>query len=245
MVTNSATNTPTGASGTVLQGQGVGTASAFSTATFPSTATGTGTILRADGTNWVATTSTYPNTNAVNTLLYASSANVMSALPTANSGVLATDGSGVPSITATPTVTSITFGSGTALSNYLQSTFTPAMAFGGGTTGIAYSTQSGTYTRIGRMIFITLIMTLTSKGSSTGTATITGMPVAAGINSQILFCQADSLTYTGDTFPFCAINSGSSTLSIFASGSNTTFATMSDTNFANTTTIRVTGAYMA
>lgn len=62
MVTNNAANNPTGASGKVLQGQGVGTASNFSTATYPATATGTGTILRADGTNWVATTATYPTT---------------------------------------------------------------------------------------------------------------------------------------------------------------------------------------
>lgn len=98
MATNNAANNPTAASGKVLQGQGVGTASNFSTATYPSTATSTGTLLRADGTNWSATTSTYPNTNAANTLLYASSANTMAALATANNGVLKTDGSGVPSI---------------------------------------------------------------------------------------------------------------------------------------------------
>lgn len=34
----------------------------WSTATYPSTATGTGTILRANGTNWVASTATYPDT---------------------------------------------------------------------------------------------------------------------------------------------------------------------------------------
>lgn len=85
MVTNNSVNEPTAASGKVLQGQGVGT----------------GTILRADGTNWSATTSTYPNTNAANTLLYASSANTMAALTTANSGVLTTNSSGVPSIDTT------------------------------------------------------------------------------------------------------------------------------------------------
>jgi hypothetical protein len=52
----------TGTLGTVLQGQGAGATPKYSTATYPSTATGTGTILRADGTNWVATTATYPNT---------------------------------------------------------------------------------------------------------------------------------------------------------------------------------------
>lgn len=62
MVTNNSVNEPTAASGKVLQGQGVGTTSNFSTATYPSTATGTGKILRADGTNWVATTATYPDT---------------------------------------------------------------------------------------------------------------------------------------------------------------------------------------
>jgi hypothetical protein len=57
-------------------------------------------------------TSTYPLTNVVNTLLYASSANVMAALATANSGVLVTSAGGVPSIsTALPaslTATSLT-----------------------------------------------------------------------------------------------------------------------------------------
>lgn len=42
-------------------------------------------------------TSTYPATNAINTLLYASGANTMAALSTANGSTLITDGSGVPS----------------------------------------------------------------------------------------------------------------------------------------------------
>jgi len=62
MVTNNSCDEPTAASGKVLQGQGVGTANNFSTATYPSTATSTGTIMRADGTNWVASTATYPDT---------------------------------------------------------------------------------------------------------------------------------------------------------------------------------------
>jgi len=93
--------TATGSAGQVLQSGGASANPSYSTATYPSTATGTGTLLRADGTNWVATTSTYPNTNAVSTLLYASSANVMAALATANGGVLTTSSSGVPSIDTT------------------------------------------------------------------------------------------------------------------------------------------------
>jgi hypothetical protein len=46
-------------------------------------------------------TSTYPATNAANTLLYASSANTMAALATANSSVLVTSSGGVPSLSTT------------------------------------------------------------------------------------------------------------------------------------------------
>ena len=102
--TSAITQLAAGSAGQVLQSGGASADPAYSTATFPTTATGTGTLLRADGTNWVATTSTYPNTNAVSTLLYASSANVMAALATANYGILNTDSSGVPSITASPTI---------------------------------------------------------------------------------------------------------------------------------------------
>jgi hypothetical protein len=111
MVTNSSTNTPTGATGTVLQGQGIGTANAFSTATYPATATGTGTILRADGTNWSATTATYPATTTVSQILYSSSANVVSGLATANRAVLTTNATGVPVATALATDGQLIIGS--------------------------------------------------------------------------------------------------------------------------------------
>ncbi len=72
-----------------------------------------GQIIRS-GANAAPTwsTSTYPATNAINTLLYASAANVMSALATANSGFLVTDSGGIPSISSTVpafTTSSITF----------------------------------------------------------------------------------------------------------------------------------------
>ena len=85
------------AAGKVLQ-SGNAAIPTWSTPTYPSASGGAGVLLRSDGTNYVATTSTYPNTNAINTLLYASAANVMSALTTGNNGVLVTSNTGVPSI---------------------------------------------------------------------------------------------------------------------------------------------------
>ena len=67
--------------GTATAGQvlrsGASAAPTWSTATYPSTATATGTILRADGTNWVATTATYPTTVTDDQVLYGTATNVV------------------------------------------------------------------------------------------------------------------------------------------------------------------------
>lgn len=83
-----------GSAGQVLQSGGAASNPAYSTATFPSTATVTGTILRADGTNWVATTATYPSTTTSQQILYSTANNVVGQLTTANSKFPATNSSG-------------------------------------------------------------------------------------------------------------------------------------------------------
>jgi hypothetical protein len=64
-----------GSTGQILRSAAAG-APTWSTATYPSTATGTGTIMRADGTNWVATTATFPTTATAGKILRASGTNV-------------------------------------------------------------------------------------------------------------------------------------------------------------------------
>ncbi len=71
---------PSSTSGQVLQSAGASADPAFSTATYPSTATGTGTFLRANGTNWVASSSTIPDTFAQGDLIYGSASNTLTAL---------------------------------------------------------------------------------------------------------------------------------------------------------------------
>jgi len=63
-----------------------------------------------------------------------------------------------------------------ALDDYAEGSWTPALAFTGGTTGITYSIQSGVYTKIGRLLIMSYSIVLTSKGSSTGSARIQGFP---------------------------------------------------------------------
>jgi len=80
----------------LLVGEGTGSIVALATGT-------AGQILQSGGATGdpAYSTTTYPTTNAINTILYASAANTMSALATANDGVLVTSSSGVPSIDAT------------------------------------------------------------------------------------------------------------------------------------------------
>ncbi len=189
--TNFITTTVTYPDASVTAGKVIisdGTNYVASTPTFPNTATGTGTLLRADGTNWVATTSTYPNTNALNTLLYASSANVMAALATATNGVLITDGTtGIPSISST-------------LPTAVQGNITSVGTIASGTwNGTAIDVAHGGTGRA----------TLTNHGVLVGATTSAITQLAAGTNGQVLVgstsadpvfatlgASAGSLTYT-------------------------------------------------
>lgn len=74
---NAINATIAGSSGQILQSGGASADPTWTTATFPSTATGVGTILSADGTNWAATTATYPTTTSAGTILVSSSANAV------------------------------------------------------------------------------------------------------------------------------------------------------------------------
>ena len=126
---------------------------AWSTATYPTVATGTGTILRANGTNWIASTSTFADTYAISTILFASSANTVTGLATANSAVLVTNSTGVPawsgtmtngqiiigSTSATPTAATITAGTGISVTNGAAS-----ITIAGTTNALTYNDVSGT-----------------------------------------------------------------------------------------------------
>jgi hypothetical protein len=81
-----------GSSGQILRSAGASALPSWSTATYPATATTSGRILRADGTNWVESTATYPNTIAANQAVYGTGANTIGVgtLPLAAGGTGAT-----------------------------------------------------------------------------------------------------------------------------------------------------------
>jgi hypothetical protein len=90
-------NTSLGASGALAQSDG--TKINYTTATYPSTATSAGKFLRADGTNWAASTATLANTYNQYDMLYASAANTVTGLAKASNSALTSNLASVPAWT--------------------------------------------------------------------------------------------------------------------------------------------------
>jgi hypothetical protein len=62
------------------------------------------------------------------------------------------------------------------LDDYEEGSWTPVVAFGGGSTGITYTTQVGWYVKIGQLVIVGGKFNLSAKGSSTGGMSISGLP---------------------------------------------------------------------
>jgi len=59
---------------------------------------------------------------------------------------------------------------------YETGTWTPSITFGGGSTGITYTTQEGSYIRNGSVVYVAGVIVLSAVGSDTGSAKIEGLP---------------------------------------------------------------------
>ena len=101
------------------------------------------------------------------------------------------------------TANGVKFNGGSSTLNYYEEgTFTPGLTFGGGSTGMTFFDRAGVYTRIGRQVTCTIYLALTAKGSSTGDASLTGLPFTNGNynrgSSSAASIRFDNITYSGD-----------------------------------------------
>lgn len=96
--------TAAGSAGQVLVSGGASADPTWSTATFPATAGAAGTVLRSNGTNWVASTDTFPDTATAGDILIATAANTWGSLADVATGqALMSGGVGVaPAYTGSP-----------------------------------------------------------------------------------------------------------------------------------------------
>jgi hypothetical protein len=71
------------------------------------------------------------------------------------------------------------------LDDYEEGTWTPVIGGAGGTSGQAYSAQTGTYIRIGRLVIVFFRVALSTLGTITGNAEIQGLPFTSSADVQV------------------------------------------------------------
>lgn len=119
-------------------------------------------------------------------------------------------------------------------------TWTPSLQFGGAAVSMTYGTQSGDFVKIGNLVIATFDITLTAKGSSTGNASIAGLPFTvhnsgpAGGTGGIIANYANLASLTGA--PGTQGSANGTTLSINQTGAAGS-ASLTEANFTNTSTI--------
>ena len=127
--------------------------------------------------------------------------------------------------------------------NYAQGTWTPQLAFGGLSTGITYSQQLGTYTRIGNIVFINVLLAVTNIGSATGAATVTGLPITSGAMVSNLFMVLIN-DPAGGSYTTGIIPAASTFINMYTIVASTGVAAqLTNGNFVNSNGIRIQGSY--
>lgn len=126
--------------------------------------------------------------------------------------------------------------------------FTPTLNFGGASVGLIYSGQIGLAYKLGPVAYVWIALGLTNKGSSTGIATVTGLPYAltafmlGGGSIPFGTLAYRNITFTGNDIT-AAMQPGANGFNIFANVSGSPQGTLNDTNFSNTSTIWLSGYY--
>lgn len=126
------------------------------------------------------------------------------------------------------------------LDDYEEGTWTPGISFGATSIGVTYGSQDGKYVKVGASVFLYGYMTLTSKGSSTSNAEITGLPFtvpnsAANYATSTMYftnCNLPALNY--GMICYVAINT---TRAQLVSQGNTQSTNLTDVHFTNTSAI--------
>ena len=119
-------------------------------------------------------------------------------------------------------------GSANKLDDYEEGTWTPILGGSTGTSGQSYSTQHGSYTKIGRVVHLQAYVVMASIGTSTG---------AYGQVQNLPFTAAPVQGYGGGIFQYFNLIGGTSVSQLIAyPEGNSTFAYVLYTAGAGTTT---------
>ena len=130
------------------------------------------------------------------------------------------------------------------MNSYEEGTWTPGLQFGGGTTGISYSSRSGSFIKIGTLVYLQGQLDLSSKGSSTGSAVITDLPFTAADlvsgtsqeGSGFISWWSNFATSNSQTFLW--VSESTTLATIYRTNSGVSIANQLDSDWANNTQVR-------
>jgi len=134
------------------------------------------------------------------------------------------------------------------LSDYVGPTsWTPTLEFGGGNTGIAYTTRFANYIRIGDLVIVWGRITLSNKGSSVGTADIASLPFnvknTSGLFGVISIPQFQSMSSVNGLGGICVTNTDQIQLYTNPAAGGAT-SQLTNSNFTNTSDLIFGGPYI-
>jgi hypothetical protein len=143
-------------------------------------------------------------------------------------------------------------GSANLLDDYEEGAWTPTLAFGGASTGITYTSRDGHYIKIGKQVTLHGSIILSSKGSSTGGATVESLPFTVGDNLSGTTLEAGGIvSYSEDFTGTIAVGgnsvsatNGTTQLKLKELQQTTTQTSdLADFHFQNTTSFRFSITY--
>jgi len=143
---------------------------------------------------------------------------------------------------------SITLGGNTSLTGYKEGTFTPTIGgTGADPTSITYTNQDGEYTRIGRLVFFTIRITVNALtlGAASGTLEIRGLPYTCH-SSYDYYCSMNQtgLGIVGPDIIVGRVQKGTTKMIIVESTYNAGSSSADITDLAATDNVYFTGHYV-
>jgi len=117
--------------------------------------------------------------------------------------------------------------------DYEEGTWTPTVYFGSTQAG-GYGTQSGGYVKIGNTVTITGLLTLSSKGAGSGSASIRGLPFTCKSGSNhysASSCYLNKVTFADH--PLFAVDVGTTNILVQEVTNGGTRTDIVNTDFSN------------